>query len=106
MLRKAEWQYPLCLLLSQNTITRLSTYGDDVTLGKQANEYDYEVELGCGHREKMQTCFKRDALDHVLGYCVANDLSCRDLSLKHPNGSLEKAWIVFCQLGQIYYHCR
>lgn len=44
---------------------------------------DYEIELavvlGAGGRDIKRA----DAMDHVLGYCVANDISARDLQRRH-----------------------
>lgn len=43
---------------------------------------------------------KEDALENVFGYCVANDLSCRDLQFKTSQWLLGKSLDGFLPLGK------
>jgi len=54
----------------------LVDYGGDVSLGKVGYQFDYEVELGVVMGRRCKNVPAAKALDHVMGYCVANDLSC------------------------------
>jgi ureidoglycolate lyase len=48
---------------------------DDVVLPKTTLKPDWEVELGVIIGKKASNIDVKDALDHVAGYCVVNDLS-------------------------------
>ena len=48
---------------------------DDVILPKNCLKPDWEVELGIIIGEETRYVSEADALDHVAGYCVVNDLS-------------------------------
>jgi 2-keto-4-pentenoate hydratase/2-oxohepta-3-ene-1,7-dioic acid hydratase in catechol pathway len=49
-------------------------------------QLDYEVELGVIIGQKTQQVAQAEALDHVFGYTVVNDLSARDLQLGPNTG--------------------
>lgn len=78
----------------------LIDYGTDVTLGPAGEEFDYEVELGVVIGKKCKNVQQKDALKYVLGYCVANDLSCRDLQFKTSQWLLGKSLDGFLPLGK------
>jgi len=46
-------------------------------LSKISNSADYEAELGVIVGKECKTVDEADALDYVLGYTAANDVSCR-----------------------------
>ncbi|HSG89122.1 MAG TPA: fumarylacetoacetate hydrolase family protein [Pseudomonadales bacterium] len=48
---------------------------DDVILPRGSEKSDWEVELGVVIGTPCRYVSRRDALDHVAGYCVVNDLS-------------------------------
>src|SRR5690606_20552184 len=48
---------------------------DDVILPKNTKKPDWEVELGVIIVKEARYIDEKDALDHVAGYCVVNDLS-------------------------------
>jgi ureidoglycolate lyase len=48
---------------------------DDVILPKNTLKPDWEVELGVIIGKEARYIEEKDALDHVAGYCVVNDLS-------------------------------
>jgi 2-keto-4-pentenoate hydratase/2-oxohepta-3-ene-1,7-dioic acid hydratase in catechol pathway len=78
----------------------LVDYGKDVPLGKVGEQFDYEVELGVVIGQKCKDVSKADALDYVLGYCVANDLSCRDLQFRTSQWLMGKSLDYFLPLGK------
>lgn len=51
-----------------------------------SDEVDYEVELGVVIGKAGKNIAVTDALDHVLGYTVANDVSARDWQIKRGGG--------------------
>ncbi len=48
---------------------------DQVTIPKNSTKADWEVELGVVIGKEARYVDEKDALDHVAGYCVVNDLS-------------------------------
>ena len=78
----------------------LIDFGANVCLGKEGEQFDYEVELGVVIGKKCKNISKQNALDYVLGYCVANDLSCRDLQFKTSQWLLGKSLDNFLPLGK------
>jgi 2-keto-4-pentenoate hydratase/2-oxohepta-3-ene-1,7-dioic acid hydratase in catechol pathway len=78
----------------------LVDYGNDVPLGKVGEQFDYEVELGVVIGERCKDISKSAALDYVFGYCVANDLSCRDLQFRTSQWLMGKSLDYFLPLGK------
>ncbi len=55
---------------------------DDVMLPKGSKKTDWEVELGVVIGTRARHVTQKDALQHVAGYCVVNDLSEREYQLE------------------------
>jgi ureidoglycolate lyase len=55
---------------------------DDVEIPRGSTATDWEVELGVVIGTKAKYVKKEDALSHVAGYCVINDVSERDYQTK------------------------
>lgn len=55
---------------------------DDVEIPRGSIATDWEVELGVVIGRPAKYIAKEDALDHVAGYCLVNDISERDFQLK------------------------
>jgi 2-keto-4-pentenoate hydratase/2-oxohepta-3-ene-1,7-dioic acid hydratase in catechol pathway len=70
-----------------------------VGLPKVATQYDYEVELGVVIGRRAADVSVEQALDYVLGYCTANDLSARDLQMRTSQWLLGKTLNGFCPVG-------
>ncbi|MEO0669087.1 MAG: fumarylacetoacetate hydrolase family protein [Pseudomonadota bacterium] len=51
---------------------------DDVVMPRGSKRSDWEVELGVVIGKTCKYVSKRDALDHVAGYCIVNDVSERE----------------------------
>lgn len=62
---------------------------DDVEIPRTSVKSDWEAELGVVIGKHTKYVSKEDALDHVAGYCVVNDLSERDFQL-HRSGQWVK----------------
>lgn len=73
---------------------------DDVLIPRGSEKTDWEVELGVVIGTRASYVSEQDALDHVAGYCVINDLSERDFQLNRGGGWLKgKGCDTFCPLG-------
>ncbi|HXS36480.1 MAG TPA: fumarylacetoacetate hydrolase family protein [Flavipsychrobacter sp.] len=88
---------PIVFTKYSNTLV---DYGKEIPLGKEGEQFDYEVELGVVIGKKCKDVSKDDALNYVLGYCTANDLSCRDLQFKTSQWLLGKSLDHFLPLGK------
>jgi len=55
---------------------------DDVEMPRGATKLDWEIELGVVIGKPGRYIAREDALDHVAGYCVINDLSERSFQLE------------------------
>ncbi|XOV91549.1 MAG: fumarylacetoacetate hydrolase family protein [Bacteroidota bacterium] len=90
---------PVVFTKYSNTLT---DFGSDIPLGKEGIEFDYEVELGVIIGKNCKNVSKAEALNYVMGYCVANDLSCRDLQFKTSQWLLGKSLDKFLPLGKYF----
>jgi 2,4-diketo-3-deoxy-L-fuconate hydrolase len=59
-------------------VTCISGPNDDVVLPKKSKKGDWEVELGFVIGTRAKNVAKKNALSHVAGYCVVNDVSERE----------------------------
>ena len=62
--------------------TSISGPNDPVMLPKGSKKSDWEVELGVVIGKKARYISKKDALKHVAGYCVINDVSEREYQIE------------------------
>ena len=76
-------------IVFMKAITSLNGPNDDVMLPKDASKADWEVELGVVIGTKAQYVSEREALSHVAGYCIVNDVSERAFQLER-GGSWDK----------------
>lgn len=77
----------------------LAGHGEPVPVSDKAQEYDYEVELAVVIGRQAKYVSEERALDYVLGYCNANDLSARDLQMRTSQWLLGKTMDKFCPIG-------
>jgi 2,4-didehydro-3-deoxy-L-rhamnonate hydrolase len=63
-------------------ITSLTGPNDDVVLPKGSKKSDWEVELGIVIGTRASYVERDDALAHVAGYCVVNDVSEREYQME------------------------
>ncbi len=62
---------------------------DDVVLPRGSEKTDWEVELGVVIGHEAAYVDEAEAMEHVAGYCVVNDISERDYQL-HRGGTWDK----------------
>ncbi len=81
--------------------TSLAADGDGIVLPACApDEVDYEGELAIVIGKACKNASEDDALDYVLGYTCANDVSARDCQLKQDTQwARGKSFDTFCPLG-------
>ncbi|MCI4381229.1 hypothetical protein PGIGA_G00249280 [Pangasianodon gigas] len=74
---------------------------DDIHLPNMSQEVDWEVELAFVIGKKGKDIKEEDALRHVAGFTVANDVSARDWQMERNSKQwlLGKTFDTFCPLG-------
>jgi 2,4-didehydro-3-deoxy-L-rhamnonate hydrolase len=98
--KEAGMPIPTEPVLFLKAISSLSGPNDPVMLPKGAEKGDWEVELGIVIGSKAQYVSVHDALKHVAGYCIVNDVSERNYQLERGgNWSKGKSADTFCPLG-------
>jgi 2-keto-4-pentenoate hydratase/2-oxohepta-3-ene-1,7-dioic acid hydratase in catechol pathway len=97
---EATMKIPTEPVLFMKTITSYSGPNDTVVLPKGAIKGDWEVELGIFIGTKAQYVSEADAMKHVAGYCIVNDVSERYFQLERgPQWMKGKGCDTFCPTG-------
>jgi len=60
--------------------------GDPILIPRSSRKVDWEVELAVVIGKKCKYVHRKDALEYVAGYAVANDVSYRDLQFSEKSG--------------------
>jgi 2-keto-4-pentenoate hydratase/2-oxohepta-3-ene-1,7-dioic acid hydratase in catechol pathway len=93
-------EYPILFVKGLNS---LQNPGDpiEIPMHMASHEVDYECELAVVIGKPCKNVSKEKALDYVLGYTCANDVSARDWQLKKGGGQWcrGKFFDTFCPLG-------
>lgn len=72
---------------------------DDIILPPESSQVDYEGELAVIIGRVGRRITEDDALDHVLGYAVANDVTMRDFQYKTHQWMQGKTWDTSTPIG-------
>jgi acylpyruvate hydrolase len=72
---------------------------DDIILPAESTQVDFEGELAVIIGKTGRRIAEQDAMDHVLGYCVANDVTMRDFQNKSHQWLQGKVWDNTTPLG-------
>lgn len=64
-----------------------------------SDSVDYEAELAVVIGTGGRGVARADALDHVFGYTIINDVTARDLQAKHKQWFIGKSLDTFCPMG-------
>ena len=95
-----EVELPEHPVVFTKAISSINDPNGDVVLDPEATEkLDWEVELGVVIGQRAHKVSEADALNHVFGYMVVNDLSARDLQFRHKQFFLGKSVTGCCPMG-------
>ena len=67
-------------------------------------QIDYESELAVIIGRGGRDIARSRAMDHVFGYTVVNDVSARDVQVRHQQWDLGKSFDTFCPMGPWIVH--
>lgn len=62
-------------------------------------QIDYEAELAIVIGQGGKNIRKEDALKHVWGWTIVNDVTARDVQMRHSQWDLGKSFDTFCPMG-------
>jgi 2-keto-4-pentenoate hydratase/2-oxohepta-3-ene-1,7-dioic acid hydratase in catechol pathway len=92
-------------MLFIKSTTSLQNPGDPIELPRRlrSDEVDYECELAVVIGKTCKNATRANALDYVLGYTAANDVSARDWQVRLNGGQFcqGKSFDTFCPLGPV-----
>lgn len=64
-----------------------------------SGQIDYEAELAVIIGKAGKNISRDDALSHVYGYTIVNDVTARDVQMRHQQWDLGKSFDTFCPMG-------
>ena len=73
--------------------------GDSIVLPTQSNRVELEAELTIVIGQITKNVAEEQALEHVWGFTIANDVTARDLQASDDQWARAKAFDTFCPLG-------
>lgn len=74
--------------------------GDTVCLPHGVSQQiDYEAELAVVIGRGGRNIARSDAMSHVFGYTIVNDVTARDVQMRHQQWDLGKSFDTFCPMG-------
>lgn len=77
-------------------------HGDDVRIDPSVSEaVDYEAELAVIIGTGGRNIKAEDAMDHVWGYTIVNDVTARDLQGRYSQWLIGKSQDTFCPMGPV-----
>lgn len=82
-------KFPTCLI----------AYGDDIVRPEDVTKLDYEAELVVVIGKRASKVSKADALDHVAGYMVGNDVTAREVQKRDGQWVRGKSFDTFAPTG-------
>ena len=72
---------------------------DVVLPAEVSTQIDYEAELAVVIGKGGKNIAREDALGHVYGYTIINDVTARDVQMRHQQWDLGKSFDTFCPMG-------
>ena len=99
-IREAGMEAPERPLVFTKFVGSVIGDGEEIVIDPELTErVDWEVELAVVVGRPMSRVAAEDALDHVRGYTVANDVSARDVQFADGQWVRGKSLDTFCPLG-------
>ncbi len=100
--RGQEVKIPTIPVIFTKAPTSVTGPFDDIPVDRGVTQQvDWEVELGAIVGKTARNIARADALQHVFGYTVINDVSARDLQQQHLQWFKGKSLDGFCPMGPL-----
>src|SRR3546814_7789770 len=95
-MRISDWSSDVC----SSDLESVIAAGADILMDSTVDPaVDYEVELTVIIGKGGRGIKKADALKHVWGYTIVNDVTARDLQGRHSQWLIGKSQDTFCPMG-------
>ena len=91
--------YPEHPIIFTRFATTLAAHGETLPIPRVSEVVDYEAELAVIIGKGGRGISKADALDHVWGYTILNDVTARDIQGRHSQWLLGKSQDTFGPMG-------
>ncbi|NWE68314.1 fumarylacetoacetate hydrolase family protein [Pseudomonas gingeri] len=96
---EADMAIPAEPIIFHKAISCLSGPNDDIVQPPHSTQLDWELELGVVIGSEARYVSETEALDHVAGYCVVNDVSERAFQLQSTQWDKGKGCDTFGPVG-------
>ena len=96
---KDESAPPVPVVFTKPWTTVVGDGADVLAFADVTQQLDYEVELAVVIGRGGRGIAKADAMDHVWGYTIVNDVTARDLQQLHRQWFIGKSLDTFCPMG-------
>jgi 2-keto-4-pentenoate hydratase/2-oxohepta-3-ene-1,7-dioic acid hydratase in catechol pathway len=97
--KESNMEIPTSPVLFSKFNNTLAAHNQTIRLPKNAEKFDYEVEMVIVIGKEAKNVSKDEALSYVFGYTVGNDLSARDLQFRSGQWLLGKTCDHFGPIG-------
>ncbi len=97
--REQQAEVPEAPMLFMKPTTAVIGPGDAILLPPQSQRVDHEAELAVVIGKAGRWIPAEQAMEHVLGYTIANDVTARDLQRRDGQWTRSKGFDTFCPLG-------
>jgi 2-keto-4-pentenoate hydratase/2-oxohepta-3-ene-1,7-dioic acid hydratase in catechol pathway len=97
--REHDAEVPDIPLIFLKPPSSLAGPGDAILLPPQSQQVEHEAELAVVIGRRGRWIAAEDALDYVLGYTLANDVTARDLQRRDGQWTRSKGFDTFCPIG-------
>jgi 2-keto-4-pentenoate hydratase/2-oxohepta-3-ene-1,7-dioic acid hydratase in catechol pathway len=74
-------------------------YADVRVPADVSDQIDYEAELAVVIGKGGRNIRREDAMDHIFGCTIVNDVTARDVQVRHQQWDLGKSFDTFCPMG-------
>ena len=97
--REHDADVPTVPLLFLKPPSALIAAGETIFLPPQSEQVEHEAELAVVIGRRGRRIATDDAMEYVLGYTIANDVTARDLQRRDGQWTRSKGFDTFCPLG-------
>ena len=103
--RSAEDLIPKAVVAFSKVPDSVIAPGAAIEIPAASSAIDYEAELAVVIGKPGKGIRRADAMDHVFGYTIVNDVSARDLQKRHQQWLIAKSCDTFCPMGPWIVTC-
>ncbi len=97
--REHQAEVPAVPLIFLKPPSSVIAHGESIVLPPQSQQVEHEAELAVVIGSRGRWLTPENALQHVLGYTIANDVTARDLQRSDGQWTRGKGFDTFCPLG-------